>query len=200
MSGTGTEGGTPTPPGTPTPTPPTPGGTTPATPAPPRPTRPAKPTFANTRLSTDGGTPRWDIWVGGKPNPGLTDLEDPNPAYIAPNQFRSTSVASQSKSHHYRTSGLDTKFTRSSDLLTFQKNLWKHLVNHGLDSITYLKDPMNPQQVVSVVDSHALFTLKTAVAEANTFRTTLDNHGHSMDRDATDFLLNSLDEDLQTQL
>lgn len=64
-------------------------------------------------------------------------------------------------SSHYRTMGITPKFARNSDLLTFQKMVMDHLTQHGMDTITYLVDPVDKSNTVTIVSKHAQFTLKT---------------------------------------
>ena len=100
---------------------------------------PKKAKFGGLKAQENGTAARWS---GGKPLSDWSGLEDPNPL-VRINQYRSGTISHQAKSHQLRTQGLETKFTRTSDLLTFQKNVFKHLVNHGLDTVSYLPDPMN---------------------------------------------------------
>ena len=148
----------------------------------------------------------WAAWTGGKPHTDWTGLADPIPSTIDPNQFRVTSISSRAKSKAYRVQGLPKKFSRTGDLQVFQKKVWKHLVEHGLDTITYMTDPTDEKKVVSVVDSHARFDVKEGIKQANDMANTKSIHetwdSYDLDniRDAKDFLYNSLDDDLEGQL
>ena len=67
----------------------------PPTPPPKTTFKPAVPKFGNaTEIAKDS----WITWTGGKPNKDWTGLEDPTPKSVEPNQHRSTSISSQSKS------------------------------------------------------------------------------------------------------
>ena len=159
---------------------------------------PAKPKFGGiAKISSD----TWAAWTGGKPKADWSELEEPVPKSIAATQYRSTSVSSQAKSQAYRVQGLETKFTRTGDLQTFEKKVMKHLIAYGLDTISYTMSPSNPAKVVSVVNSHALFNLKEGIVSGNHIKDTeFDSYCHDNDRDAKEFLLNSVDEALETQL
>jgi len=159
---------------------------------------PVKPKFGGiAKISSDS----WVAWTGGKPKADWTDLEKPNPVSIAATQYRSNSVSSQAKSHKYRVEGLETKFTRTSKMQTFEKKVMKHLVAHGLDTVTYLRNPADPNKVVSVIDSHALFNLKKGQEAGNKIKEDeFDTYCHDNDRDAKEFLFNSVDSALETQL
>ena len=54
----------------------------------------------------------WATWTGGKPNGNWTELEEPNPKAIGPNQYQATSIVSKAKALAYRIKGLESKFTR----------------------------------------------------------------------------------------
>ena len=166
------------------------------------PFKPKAPKFGGIK---EVGTDLWAAWTGGKPRADLASLRVSTPGSIDPNQFRANSISAQAKSKVYRTQGLETKFTRDSDVLTFQKKVMKHLVSYGLDTITYLKDPTtsgSKVQVVSVINHHAKFDVKDATKEANTLMTNGTWDAYDLDniRDAKEFLLNSISEDLETQL
>ena len=160
---------------------------------------PTKPKFGDIK---EVGTGTWVAWTGGEPKPDWSELQTIAPTSIDPNQYRVSSISGRSKSKYYRVQGLETKFTRTSDLQTFQKKVWKHLVEHGMDTITYLEDPATPTQVVSVIDHHARFEVKAGVRAANLLKTNNTWDGYDLDniREAKDFLLNSIDDDLEKQL
>jgi hypothetical protein len=140
-------------------------------------------------------------WTGGKPRVGWTELEDPNPSSIIATQIRSPSVSLETKALHHRTTGLEPKFTRESDLLTFQKKMMDHMIRYGMDTITYLPDPTDPKQVISVLSEHAQFTLKEAkTSEKRDHQDFYDQYDHANIRDSKTFLLNSLDEAVLTQM
>jgi hypothetical protein len=139
-------------------------------------------------------------WTGGKPNFDWTSLAVTNPDVIAPNQYRQTSVGGAIKSQYYRTMGLSTKFTRDSDLLTFQKKMMQHLEEYGMDTTTYLPDPTDPTQMISIITHHARFTLAEASTAESTQLKSYDEYDKSNIKDSVKFLLESVDEDLETQM
>ena len=122
---------------------------------------PFKPTTPKFGGVEEVGQDTWAAWTGGKPKADWTGLLDPSPVSVTPTQYCSSSVSSQAKARAYRVHGLETKFSRNSDLQTFQKKVWKHLVEHGMDTITYLEDPIKSTEVASVVTDHARFDVKT---------------------------------------
>ena len=162
--------------------------------------RPPQPKFGGVE---ETGVDVFTAWTGGKPRADWTALDNPNPSSIDPNQYRSNSISGSAKSKHYRTSGLDTKLNRESEIHVFQKDVWNHLVEFGLDAITYMEDPFNTgTEVVSVIFDHARFDYRSGVQESNAMmtNTTWDRCDLENIRDAKRFLLNSLDEDLKKQL
>ena len=147
------------------------------------------------------GTDSWAAWTGGKPRADWTGLLNPTPTSINPGQYRSNSIAGKAKSQVYRVQGLETKFTKDSDLLTFQKEVMEHLVQHGLDTIAYVQDPVDAKKVVLVITDHARFTLSEGVEAGNEFvKKNYDVYDMENIRDARKFLLNSVDDHLKTQL
>ena len=142
-------------------------------------------------------------WVGGEPKHDWTELNNVSPTSITPTQFRPNRITEQAKSRKYRIGGLSTKFSRSSDLLTFQKKVTKHLKEHGMDTIAYLQSPTDPNKVVSVVEHHALFSPKDGAKLGNDQKVDpnkYDRYCHDNDRHAKEFLIDSLDEELEKQI
>ena len=142
----------------------------------------------------------WAAWTGGKPKPDWTGLEVFDPLAIEPTQYRLSSIMGKTKSQIHRVKGLEKKFSRGSDLQVFERKVLEHLTQHGMDTISYLKDPTNSSDVVSVVSEHARFNLKEARVEEKIPLAAFDNYNHSNVRDAKKFLLASLDEDLESQM
>ena len=147
------------------------------------------------------GTDLFAAWTGGKPKSDWLGLEDPTPSIIGPNQYRGTSISSQAKSRSYRVQGLETKFSKDSDLATFEKKVTKHLIQHGLDSIAYVPDPVDATKMISVITTHARFNFKEVMKEGNTImKNHFDSYSIANVEDAKEFLMNSIDEDLEKQL
>ncbi len=164
-------------------------------------TIPFKPTTPKFGGVQETASQTWNAWTGGKPKADWSGLEDPTPPVINATQFRPASVISQSKSRHYRVMGLETKFTRNDELLSFQKKVSKHLKLHGMDTIAYLEDPTDTSRVVSVIEDHAKFNLKEGVRKANSnMKTHFDSYARRDDSEATEYLLASLDPVLENQL
>ena len=140
-------------------------------------------------------------WCGGKPRADYSGLEEENPTTIQPTQYRPNSISGQAKARWYRTMGLTTKLTRDGDILGFERDTIDHLEDHGLDTITYLKDQGDASKVISVVSNHGRFNHSKACKEANDVALIhFDEYDQANQKDAIKFLLNSLDTDLRKQL
>jgi len=142
-----------------------------------------------------------EAWTGCLPKAdwsGLaaTALQEP----VTPNQFRSSSIATAQKGHNFRKSGLPVKFARSGDLVTFQHKVWNHLVDTGMDSIAYIPDPVDSSLMVNVVEDHGRFTLESVTKQVQSQLTKYDMYDKTNDAEATDFLLDSLEDDLAKEL
>ena len=160
--------------------------------------RPTKPTMGGVQKQSDNS---YIAYTGGKPQAGWFGPDEPNPKLIMATQCRPTSNGAATKGMHYRTLGVEPKFTRISDLLTFQKKISDHLVRHGMDTITYLTDPTDSTKVVSILGEHDQFTLKEAKdIEEKDQSSSYDQYDESNIRDSKTFLLNSLDETVLTQM
>ena len=116
---------------------------------------------------TQSGPDYWVPWTGGKPKEDWSGLEKPDPVTTNPNQYRVTSITSSAKSRVYRIKGLEHKLSRTGDLQLFQRKIMDHLVEFGLDTVTYMVDPTEGNRVVSVIDHHSRFEVKEGVKQAN---------------------------------
>ena len=162
------------------------------------PFKPIKPKFGDL---IQEGSGKWAAWTGGKPKDDWTELENITPKLVAPNQFRAATSGSRAKAQYYRTQPLANKFGRDKDILTFQKKVEKHLIEHGLDTITYVPDPADPRKVISVVTEHGRLNLKEGIESGNQVAMLYyDTYDFANMEDSKQFLLNSVDEDLEKQL
>ena len=57
-----------------------------------------------------------------------------------------------------RCKGFEDKFSKNGDLYKFQRRLNDHLKIMGMDTITYLPDPADNDQMVNVITDHTRFT------------------------------------------
>lgn len=159
--------------------------------------QPAAPTMGGLKQT---GEDDYVPWTGGEPSPTWDHLDNSDPTNIQPSQYRPTRVGNAAKSQYYRTTGLEVKCTRTSDILSLQKKVMDHLVTHGMDTITYLPDPHDATSMVSVITEHAKFTTEVAdTCEAPQMKK-YDEYDHENVRDAKKFLINSLDEHLEKQI
>ena len=94
-----------------------------------------------------------------------------------------------------RTKGIDQKFKKNDDLLIFQLKIWKHLVEHGLDTVAYLMNPSNMTTVLDVVNNQTCFVSDIAKTESaiEDFALESDDMDRTNDTAATAFFINSLD-------
>ena len=160
--------------------------------------KPRKPKFGGLRKT---GTDLYTAWTGGKPKADWSELKTTKPKFIQPTQFRPSSIAARAKGQHYRTTGLTTKFGRDGNLQNFQRQVFEHLEDNGLDTITYLKDPGDHKKVISAVTDYGKFNIDKGIKEANdTALLHFDEYDNSNQKDAKKFLCNSLSDDLYAQV
>ena len=141
------------------------------------------------------GCNKWNARMGGKPNTTWTGLDEEQNVKSTPFHYRRPEMTDDVKGFKIRSTGLSTKFKQNDDLLQFQQHVWKHLTGHGLDTITYLRDPLDSSKVLSVVMSHARFSadIKTTKKSADYFAERYDDFDRSNDEAAKLFLLDSLE-------
>ena len=57
---------------------------------------------------------------------------------------------------------MSTALKPAGDLIAFQKSVWDHLVDTGMDTIAYLPDPTDKTKVSNAVKSHSRYTVQSA--------------------------------------
>ena len=138
---------------------------------------------------------------GGKPKADWSDIEDPSSRLITDQNTRPLDPSLGQKSSSYRTRGLSNKYTTKVCLSDFQKEVWKHLRNHGLDTIAYLQNPHDTLEVFLVVTHHSKFSSDINRAEklSKVFHLQFDDWDKKHDHEAKEFLLNSIHSDIKSK-
>jgi hypothetical protein len=145
-------------------------------------------------------TGEWVAWTGGKPLLDWTGLDQTQPATTpAPTMYRSAGIKDV-KGFAHRIKGLETKFAITDDLRAFQRSVMKHFERCGLDTITYLPDPANPTQMESVVEQANRFTKKYVMTQNVQYEGYYDAYDHLNARTASDFILSSLDPEMERKV
>ena len=141
-------------------------------------------------------------WTGGKPLADWSGLHPSSSTKLrVPTQARPTSVSSSAKAYGYRTAGFETKFfAKDKDFMSFSRKVLRHLEDHGMDTISFLPDPLDKNEMISVVKNHARFSLEYAQQEYAKLKNSMDTYDTSNHEAAVTFLRNTLDPDLEELL
>ena len=139
-------------------------------------------------------------WTGGKPSHLWRGLQRAPAGPTSPDQYRSGSVGTAQKSRAHRIKGLDPKFKRHDNLQVFRDKVWSHLQDCGLDTISYLPDPAVTAQMISCVEQHERLKSGEATQTVTAQLARYDAYDKNNDGDAIKFLLNSLDDELLSEL
>jgi hypothetical protein len=91
---------------------------------------------------------------------------------------------------------LEIKFGHDDDLTSFQDAVMDHLINTGMDSISYLPDPKDATKMISIITSHSHFTISSLRTHSRKLKPLFDDYDHKNDKAAKHFLLNSLSKEL----
>lgn len=163
----------------------------------PRP-RPSDPLMGTTE-ETYPGSGSFYYAFGGAPSVDWSKIGNLSSRLLTDLCYRSLDPVSGQKSALYRTKGLEKKFEKGEKLSDFQKKVWKHLRDYGLDTISYLPDPKDPSKVQTAVLYHARFTgdLDKAIVSCKNFRQSFDTWDKKNDYEARQFLLNSLSDTIK---
>ena len=143
-------------------------------------------------------TDAWTVWTGGKPNSTWTGLEVPLKDNKSPNQLR-PSFGVQ-KSYNFRRTGCSVPYKPGDDFISFQQTVWKHLKDTGMDSIAYLKDPMDESKMNNVVKAHSRYTVQVSKDLAEAQVLLYDKFDITNDMAARTYLLNSLSKELKDKV
>jgi hypothetical protein len=130
---------------------------------------------------------KWAAWTGGKPKLDWTGFEKETLDYAAPNQMRPIYDV---KGYNHRKTGLLNKFNKTDMLIPFKKQVWTHLKDNGLDTITYLPDMR--QEMSSVIYDHSRYTLDSARNDSLIQVAKYDKYDVTNNTAAVAFLLDSL--------
>ena len=158
--------------------------------------RPTDPTMGAWKEAGMPGSNTWNCLVGGTPLADWSGLDQTQANQIAfTTRFRPLDPILDVKGLTSRTKGLESKFKKTDDLVIFQSKIWKHLVQHGLDTISYLVNPSDPTQVLDVVNNHTRFVIDMTTTETaiEAFSNNFDDMDRTNDTSATTFFLDSLD-------
>jgi Reverse transcriptase (RNA-dependent DNA polymerase)/GAG-pre-integrase domain/Zinc knuckle len=150
------------------------------------------PTMGVTKMSS-GGT--LDNFVGGKPLYDWSGLDPECIPAISPNKYRGESHKN-AKDYYYRTKGLDKKIGPKDDLRETCRNVFDHLENFGMDTITYLPDPANAHIMQSVAEKPNMFSKTYVMTQLPKYMKLWDSFDVANDECATKFFLASLNEEL----
>ena len=149
------------------------------------------------------GSKEWSASSGGVPLrdwSGL-DLSAPKSA-SSPWKTRPLSQSALSKTYRYLIKPLEPKFEEGLNLNHLRKDVNKHLVTYGLDTIAYLPDPTSTTKVANVVIDYPLFVgnLVNSLKVAEETNTKYDEMDQFNSGAATEFLTASLEDKLRRRL
>jgi hypothetical protein len=157
--------------------------------------KPTKPVMGDLiQVSTTKRT----AWTGGLPNSDWrTGLDSSVQTYGSPNQLHPNSASYAQRGFQYQSTGLTEKFQRSDDLATFIGEVQEHMVDCGIDTITYLPSPTDPKTMCSVLSKFSKYTATDTVRTAGaTLAAMYDSHNKINDKAARKFVLQCLNKEL----
>ena len=144
-----------------------------------------------------------EAWTGGVPNNSWTGLVS-NPDVPLPTQLRPVG-SKAADSLIKRTAGIFTdsksKFAAKGDLDYFCRSLHEHFVMHGMDTVSYRRDPLNLDGPMISVFTHYPCLNSTEVSkQTDWFKDKYDDYDQQNDRAATKCFLNSLTDALKKEI
>ena len=145
----------------------------------------------------------WVPWTGGKPNAAWDDLEGAPTDTENPNFLRGSGPKS-TPSYNARREGLykeepNKRFSVKDDLDDFSKQLLIAFKNHGLDTITYRKDPITNKMSSVLEEYHRLHSKAIRTLSLNLI-SNFDEWDKINDYSARQFLYASLKDTLRKRL
>ena len=106
----------------------------------------------------------YSAWTGGKPKADWSELEETSPEYEQTTQLR---PMLDDSGFSKRCKGFEDKFSKNGDLYKFQRRLIDHLKIMGMDTITYLPDPADNDQMVNVIMDRSAAPIQYTKYDAN---------------------------------
>ena len=119
---------------------------------------------------------------------------------VHPGQYRDVQITSAQKSHSKRIQGLTPKFKASDNRLTFEHKILEHLELHGLFSISCVPNPADSNEMISCVTNHPRLHVKKLPELIAPQLLKYDKYDLNNDNEAKLFLLNSIDEEMATEV
>ena len=138
------------------------------------------------------------IISGGKPKADWSGLMNPQ-SHRSPFQIRELFSVS-SKAYKHRCEKIHSTITKDSNLVVVGDILKMQFEEIGVDTITYLPDPADPENTMSVLSDHAKLTKDEGIALSKTISSKFDSLDWENNGAATSVLLNSLDTKLYEKL
>ena len=141
-------------------------------------------------------------FTGGVPRRDWTGLVVPTNDHVYPMQLRPVNTSAYIKADASLQLKMtpDPKFNKGSNFVQFTQDIVMELQVRGLDSISYLPHPTDPNGVLSVITDHARYTLDEARVLAEEFKTKWDSFDKINNFYAKKMLISSLHPDLQTDV
>ena len=139
----------------------------------------------------------YSAWTGGKPKADWSELEETSPEYEQTTQLHPMLDDSGLPK---RCKWFEDKFSKNGDLYKFQRHLIDHLKIMGMDTITYLPDPADNDQMVNVITDHTQFTQAYIWSAAPIQYAKYDAYDQSNDQAARLMFVDSLNETLKGEI
>ena len=139
--------------------------------------------------------------VGGKPKPDWSGLEEPiTSSVVEGTRHRPTGTSPSAKGQERRRKGQEPAFKIGANLKDFIENVEKHLEETGMDTIAYVQDPADPNRVSSCVADYPRFNTRVMQRMLVGRFDKYDQYDKANDKDAVEYLLNSVDKELKDRL
>ena len=144
---------------------------------------------------------KFEIWVGGKPQADWSGL-DSSANYEYPGQHRPIYAhhASKAKTARLEAPEPNPKFKKGSDIGQFAKDFLKLLEQRGLDTVTYLPDPLDPTKMLSVITDYPRFDQEIVASQSKLIVNKWDQMDRHNDEEVTELLFKVLHPDLAADL
>ena len=150
------------------------------------------------------GSGDWFLRSGGVPNIGWTTIDQSTPVRYNVLQTRSPKKGYREQcAADRRSTGLTPVFEEGDNFSKFKEKIQEHLEEHGMDTVSYLKDPMgNTLKAVSVVEHHAKYTIDKheSFKMCGKFESYYDELDRANSSEASKMLLESLSPKLKGRM
>ena len=148
---------------------------------------------------SDNGTKNAIAWTGGQPNITWTGLQNPHVGRASVNCLRTAKSENQISNYNSRIkppTKLFNKDDKDFDFDKFGQSIFKHFVDHGLDSVMYVPSIVDGTKTVNVITMYDQVHTDHVITKSAEYAMKYDQYDHDNNKAAKRYLEDAIHGDL----